>query len=66
MRQFYPVAPAVYRQLLAAKPLYLFLNQILKQRGIRFQYVRTDAKRAIMMAGVANELLHVFDGCEPA
>jgi len=33
------------------KPMYLFLNQILKPRGVRFQYVRTEAKRAIMMAG---------------
>ena len=26
VRQFYPIAPSVYRQLLAAKPMYLFLN----------------------------------------
>ncbi len=65
VRQFYPVAPAAYRQLLAAKPMYLFLNRILKPQVIRFDYVRTEAKRAIMMAGIANELLHCFDGYEP-
>src|SRR5215510_4824618 len=50
VRQFYPIAPAVYRQLLAARPMYLFLNQILNTRRVRFAYVRTEAKRAIMMA----------------
>ena len=60
VRQFYPVAPTVYRQLLAAKPMYLFLNRILKWRGVRFEYVRTEAKRAIMMAGIASELLGAF------
>jgi hypothetical protein len=29
VRQFYPVAPALYRQLLAAKPMYLFLKRTL-------------------------------------
>src|SRR6266508_2204578 len=43
VRQFYPVAPALYRQLLAAKPMYLFLKRILELRGVRFQYVRTEA-----------------------
>jgi hypothetical protein len=61
VRQFYPVAPAVYRQLLAAKPMYLFLKRILELRGVRFQYVRTEAKRAIMMAGIACELLYGFE-----
>jgi len=28
VRQFYLVSPAVYRQLLAAKPMYLFLNRL--------------------------------------
>ena len=60
VRQFYPVAPAVYRQLLAAKPMYLFLRRILKLRGVRYEYVRTEAKRAIMMAGIACELLDAF------
>jgi hypothetical protein len=60
VRQFYPVAPAVYRQLLAAEPMYLFLDQILKLRGVRFDYVRTEAKRAIMMAGIACELLGAY------
>ena len=58
VRQFYPVAPAVYWQLLAAKPMYLFLKRILELRGVRFQYVRTEAKRAIIMAGIACELLY--------
>jgi KTSC domain len=55
VRQIYPVSPTVYRQLLPANPMYLFLNQILKPRGVRFQYVRTEAKRAIMMAGIASK-----------
>src|SRR5262249_42395614 len=66
VRQFYPVPPAVYRQLLASDPMYLFLDRILRLRGVRFDYVRTEVKRAILMAGIANELLRVFDGCEPA
>ena len=45
--------------------MYLLLNRILRLRRIRFQYVRTEAKQAIMMAGIANELLRIFDGCEP-
>jgi hypothetical protein len=61
VRQFYPVAPALYRQLLAAKPMYLFLKRILELRGVRFQYVRTEAKRAIMMARIACELLYRFE-----
>jgi KTSC domain len=64
VRQFYPVPPAVYRQLLTAKPMYLFLNRTVKSRGLRFEYVRTEAKRAIMLAGIATELLRVFDSCE--
>jgi len=47
----------IYQQLLAAKPMYLFLHQILKPCGVRFQYVCTEAKRAIMMAGIACGLL---------
>jgi len=57
VRQFDPVSPVLFRQLLTAKPLYLYLRQILKPGGIRFQYVRTEAKRAIMMAKIACELL---------
>jgi NAD(P)-dependent dehydrogenase (short-subunit alcohol dehydrogenase family) len=45
------------RQLLAAKPMYLFLDRIFERRGVRFQYVRTEAKRAIMLARIACELL---------
>jgi hypothetical protein len=61
VRQFYSVAPALYRQLLAAKPIYLLLKRILELRGVRFQYVRTEAKRAIMMAGIACELPYRFE-----
>jgi|SRR5215471_11526388 len=51
VRQFHPVPPALYRQLLAARPMYLFLERhILKSRSIRSEYVRTEAKQAIMMA----------------
>jgi hypothetical protein len=61
VRHFYPVAPRVYRQLLAAKPMYLFLKRVLEHRGVRFRHVRTEAKRAIMMAGIACELLYGFE-----
>jgi hypothetical protein len=50
----------MYRQLLAAKPMYLFLHRIIRLRGVRFRYVSTEAKRPIMMAIIANELLRVF------
>ena len=61
MRQFYLIPPARYRQLLAAKPMYLFLRRILKLRGMRFDYVRTETKRAIMMARIAYGLLYGFE-----
>src|SRR5262245_61231701 len=61
VRQFYPVSPAAYRQLLRAKPMYLFLNRILKSRRVRFEYVRTEAKQAIMMARIAYGLLDGFE-----
>jgi hypothetical protein len=35
--QFFPVAPAS----MAAKPMYLFLERIVTQRGVHFDYVRT-------------------------
>src|SRR5262245_3675080 len=57
VRQFHPVSPVVYRELLAAKPMYLFLDRILNAPRMRFEYVPTEAKRAIMMAGIACELL---------
>jgi hypothetical protein len=57
VRQFYPIPPAVYRQMLAAKPMYLFLDRVFKQQRVRFDHVRTEAKRAIMMARIASELL---------
>jgi len=57
VRQFYPVAPAIYRQLLAAKPMHLFLNRILASRSVRAQRVRTEARRVLMMARELEELL---------
>jgi hypothetical protein len=57
VRQFYPLAPATYPLLLAAKPMYLFLDRILRLRTARFEYVRTETKRAIMMARIVSELL---------
>jgi KTSC domain len=57
VRQFYPVAPAVYRQLLAAKPMYLFLHRLLASTSPREQRVRTEAGRALMMARELKELL---------
>jgi hypothetical protein len=47
-----PVAPAVYRQLLAVNPMYLFLTARIMKTGIRSAYVRTEVKRAVMMAGM--------------
>jgi len=58
-RQFYPVAPAVYRQLMRAKPMYLFLNRLLLSRSLREQRVRTEAGRGLMMARKLEELLAV-------
>jgi KTSC domain len=43
VRQFYPVAPALYRQLLAAKPMYLFLHQNLV-RYTDYQELRPDRR----------------------
>jgi hypothetical protein len=49
---------ALYRQLLAARPMYLCLERhILKSRSIRSEYVRTEAKQAVLMARIASELL---------
>jgi hypothetical protein len=59
VRQFYPVAPVVYRQLLAAKPMYLFLNRLLASRSLRAQRVRTEAGQVLMMARELEELLNV-------
>jgi hypothetical protein len=56
VRQFYPISPQLYRQLLASRPMYLFLGQVLKARSMRWAYVRTEAKEAIMMAGIALQL----------
>jgi hypothetical protein len=57
VRQFYPVPPAVYRQFLAAKPMYLFLNRLLTSRSLREQRVRTEAGRVLMLARDLEELL---------
>jgi hypothetical protein len=40
--------------------MYLFLNRIYKMRGVHFAYVRTEAKQAIMMAGIAANVLSAF------
>ena len=50
VRQFYPVSPSVYRQLLAAEPMYLFLRRLLTSRSIREQRVRTESGCVLMMA----------------
>jgi hypothetical protein len=57
VRQFYPVSPAVYRQLLMAKPMYLFFNRLLASRSVREQRVRTEAGRVLMMARELEELI---------
>jgi len=57
VRQFYPVAPSVYRQLMRAKPIYLFLRRLLDSRSLRSQHVRTEAGRVLMMARQLEELL---------
>ena len=57
VRQFYPVAPALYRQLLAAQPMYLFLNRLLASRSLRERRVRTEATRVLMMARELEESL---------
>jgi hypothetical protein len=56
VRQFYPVGPVVYRQLLVSKPVYLFLNRLLASRSAR-ERVRTEAGCALMMAREPEELL---------
>jgi KTSC domain len=57
VRQFYPMSPAVYRQLLAAKPMYPFLNRLFASSSMREQRVRTEASRVLMMARELEELL---------
>jgi len=59
VRQFYPVSPVFYRQLIASKPMYLFLNRLLASRSVREQRVRIEAGRALMMARELVELLAV-------
>ena len=61
VRQFYPVSPVVYRQVLAAQPMYLFLDRVLKSRSVRGEYVRTETKRALMMAKIASTILAEFE-----
>jgi KTSC domain len=34
VRQFYPLSPAAYRQLIAVKPMYLFLHRILRREDL--------------------------------
>ena len=57
VRQFYPVSPVLYRQLLVAKPMYSFLNRLLSSKSVREQRVRTEAARVLIMARELEELL---------
>jgi len=57
VRQFYPVAPTVYRQLLAAKPMYLFLHRLVASRSVSEQRVRTEAGRVLIMARELEKLI---------
>src|SRR5262245_47461972 len=57
VRQFFPVAPSVYRQLLAAKPMYLFLRRLFTSRSIRVRRVRTEAGRVLMMTRELEQLI---------
>jgi len=57
VRQFYPISPAEYRQLLAAKPMYLFLNRLWASKSLQEQRMRTEVSRALMMARQLEELL---------
>jgi len=59
VRQFYPVAPSVYRQLMRTKPMHLFLHRLLASRSLRAQRVRTEAGRVLMMAHELENLLVV-------
>jgi hypothetical protein len=61
VRQFYPVSLVVYRQLVAAQPMYLFLDRVLKSCSVRGEYVRTETKRALMMARIASTILAEFE-----
>jgi hypothetical protein len=58
MRYHAGSARTVSTRLLAARPMYLFVNRLLKTRPVRS--VRTEAKRAITMARIACRL---FDEC---
>jgi hypothetical protein len=58
VRHIYPVSPVTFHQLLTARPMYLFLDRIYKTKGIRWDYVRTDDKGALMMAGIALNFLN--------
>jgi hypothetical protein len=57
VRQFYPISPVLYRQLMRAKPMYLFLNRVLSSRLIREQRVRTEAGCVLLMARELEELI---------
>ena len=57
VRQFYPVAPSVYRELMRSKPIYIFLHRLLASRSLRAQRVRTEAGRVLMMAHELGKLL---------
>src|SRR5262245_50907557 len=54
VRQFHPVSPQLYRQLITApKPMYLALDRLIfRPRWMRSEYVRTETKPAIAMARI--------------
>jgi KTSC domain len=58
VRQFYPVSPLLYRQLMRAMPMYLFLNRILASRSIRVQRVRTEVGPRAVDGGGAGRTAH--------
>jgi KTSC domain len=57
VRQFYPISPLLYRQMMRAEPMYLFLNRMLASKFIREQRVRTEVGRVLLMAHQLEDLL---------
>ena len=55
VRQFWPVAPALFRELWRGRPMYIVLHQkILPNRRIRWAFVRTEGKLVVsMLKGLA-------------
>jgi hypothetical protein len=59
LRQFHPISPRSHWQLLMSKPMYLFLDRLVKPKRVHCEYVRTSAKRAIMLARELQKMLTV-------